>query len=124
MSSVIDNLKNLQTATQPDRKEEFLKNAREDIEQSLEGFVREVAGYVSNELESKPSVEAPAGESRQTWKNHTANQVVQPLQYLHPKTYQELLNIVNYAKANNLKVKAIGSGHSFSRYRADHRSAD
>ena len=118
MASIIDDLKGLQSETQPDKKAELLKNVRNDIEADVGAFLKEATGYVLKAPDTKPATNLAVGtageNSRQTWKNCVENQVVQPLQYLHPKTYQELLAIVNFAKANSLKVKAIGSGHSFS----------
>jgi hypothetical protein len=55
-----------------------------------------------------------AGVTRQTWENCTGNQVVQPLGYFRPTSLDDLRQIVQQARASNSKVKAIGSGHSFS----------
>lgn len=51
---------------------------------------------------------------RKRWKNCVKNQVVEPLQYFEPETLEELINIVKIAGSNNYKVRAVGSGHSFS----------
>lgn len=51
---------------------------------------------------------------RKTWQNCVCNQVIEPLQYLKPQSLQELIDIVKKAQDNNCKVKAVGSGHSFS----------
>jgi len=114
MSSIFDNLNEFRNEKQPERKGELFKKARHGIEADFGGFLKEVTAHVLGESEAAAPANLPSGNFRQTWKNCVANQVVQPLQYLHPKTYQELLDIVNYAKANSLKAKAIGSGHSFS----------
>ncbi len=51
---------------------------------------------------------------RNTWENCVCNQIVESLNYFRPETLQELLEILRKAKQENCKVKAIGSGHSFS----------
>ncbi len=52
--------------------------------------------------------------TRQTWRNCIANQVVQPLKYFKPTTLEDLGSILQNAASARCKVKAIGSGHSFS----------
>jgi FAD/FMN-containing dehydrogenase len=61
-----------------------------------------------------PTLSGDAGVMRQTWKNCTANQLVQPLQYFKPTSLSELLSIIRLAMAKRCRAKAIGSGHSFS----------
>src|SRR4051794_30083348 len=51
---------------------------------------------------------------RKTWKNCVCNQVVEPLRYLKPQTLDELIHIIVTAQEEKCKVKAVGSGHSFS----------
>lgn len=51
---------------------------------------------------------------RQTWENTIHKERVQPLQYLRPKTCQDLVKIVKNAEENGLMVRAVGKGHSFS----------
>lgn len=51
---------------------------------------------------------------RRTWRNCVCNEIVEPLLYLKPQTLQEVIEIVIKAQDNNCKVKAVGSGHSFS----------
>lgn len=53
-------------------------------------------------------------ESRKRWYNCVKNQIVEPLRYYKPSSLSELTNIIKYASENNFKVKAVGSGHSFS----------
>jgi L-gulono-1,4-lactone dehydrogenase len=55
-----------------------------------------------------------AGVTRQTWENCTGNQVAQPLGYFRPGSLDELRDIVERGRESGCKVKAIGSGHSFS----------
>lgn len=120
MSSMIDDLQELARESRPDKKEVLVNKARNKIETDFTGFLKDATEYAVK----KPGGRAPAteavkvgnvsGDRRQSWKNCVANQVVQPLQYLHPKSYQDLHDIVEYARSNGLKIKAIGSGHSFS----------
>ena len=65
-------------------------------------------------LDETPTAAGDEGVKRHTWKNHIENQVVQPLQYFRPTTLGELLSVLGLAAAQNCRVKAIGSGHSFS----------
>ena len=55
-----------------------------------------------------------SGEFRQTWENTIHKERVQPLQYLLPKTCEELIALVKKAEADGLMVRAVGKGHSFS----------
>lgn len=65
-------------------------------------------------LDETPTAAGDEGVKRYTWKNHVENQVVQPLQYLRPTTLDELRSILGLAVLQHCRVKAIGSGHSFS----------
>jgi len=56
----------------------------------------------------------PAGHTRRTWTNHVGNQVAQPLQFFTPTTLLDLQQIVLEAKRMHRRVRAAGSGHSFS----------
>ena len=73
-----------------------------------------------SKLESVPSKEihsaskTPSFKLRKKWKNCVKNQVVQPLRYYRPETLEQLGIIIRYASENKFKVKAVGSGHSFS----------
>jgi len=71
-------------------------------------FLTEAAGFLPD------TYDAEDVELRQTWENCVANQIIQPLRYFKPDTYGELLDIILEARENNVKVKPIGSGHSFS----------
>ena len=53
-------------------------------------------------------------ESRKRWYNCVKSQIVEPLRYYKPSSLAELTDIIKYASDNNFKVKAVGSGHSFS----------
>ena len=51
---------------------------------------------------------------KQVWKNCVRQQIAHPLRYFNPSTVDELVNIIKEAEENHYKVKAVGSGHSFS----------
>jgi L-gulono-1,4-lactone dehydrogenase len=51
---------------------------------------------------------------RKTWKNCIGNQEVSPLRYYKPATLAELIKIIKTAEQEKRKVRAVGSGHSFS----------
>lgn len=53
-------------------------------------------------------------KQRKRWKNYVSNQIVEPLQYRKPVSLEELVEIMGDAQKRGCKVKAIGSGHSFS----------
>ena len=53
--------------------------------------------------------------SRNTsWSNWAGNQRIEQASRYTPKTEDELQQIVSYASANNMRIKAVGSGHSFT----------
>ena len=56
----------------------------------------------------------PAGEHRHTWKDCIDRRRCQPLVYAKPRTLAELVQRVRAAASANMRVKAVGSGHSFS----------
>jgi FAD/FMN-containing dehydrogenase len=53
-------------------------------------------------------------DHRKKWKNYVGNQLANPLRYFQPQSLPELIAIIKEAKAKNLKVKAVGAGHSSS----------
>jgi hypothetical protein len=99
------------------------------IEEILAGDLKEV-GKAMTEIYQKEVGEIKAVETiftnpetsteHQTWKNQLANQVVQPLQYFKPTSLmdpgdsQSIVSILNLATTNGCRVKAAGSGHSYS----------
>lgn len=52
--------------------------------------------------------------SRQTWRNHTGNQRVEPLRICHPITLAELTQVVRAAEQEGVTTRAVGSHHSWS----------
>ncbi|MCB0397112.1 MAG: FAD-binding protein [Flavobacteriales bacterium] len=53
-------------------------------------------------------------KTRHTWKNSVKHLVAQPLKYFLPETLDDLVQIIQEAESNGFKVRAVGSGHSFS----------
>ena len=49
-----------------------------------------------------------------SWSNWAGNQRVENVLQLVPRTEEEIQQIVRHAAANNKRVKAVGSGHSFT----------
>ena len=60
----------------------------------------------------KSGVEVTAQEV--SWSNWAGNQRVEQASRYSPKTEDELQQIVRQASTNRLRVKAVGSGHSFT----------
>ena len=52
--------------------------------------------------------------SSNTWSNWAGNQTSNPLSIKKPRNEQEVVGIVKEAKKRGLKVKVVGSGHSFT----------
>jgi L-gulono-1,4-lactone dehydrogenase len=55
-----------------------------------------------------------AFQKRKRWRNHTANQSIEPLRIYRPAELGELREIVRTAEADGVTVRAVGSGHSWS----------
>jgi hypothetical protein len=52
--------------------------------------------------------------SDEKWSNCIGNQQVTPFRLLRPTTLSEIVDIIKRAESESLKVRAVGSGHSFS----------
>jgi len=52
--------------------------------------------------------------AREEWSNCIGNQKAFPLNIFRPTTLEEVIAIVNRAESEGRKVRAVGSGHSFS----------
>ena len=52
-------------------------------------------------------------QSLNSWSNWAGNQTSNPLSIKKPKNEEEVVTIVKEAKNRGLKVKVVGSGHSF-----------
>jgi hypothetical protein len=107
MSAHRERLNRLLAESTPGEQESVL----EEISADLRGFLREFADWSKGR---KPSFRNIKSDRRYTWTNHTGNQIVQPLQFLTPKSLPEIVQIIRTAEAKGCKVRAIGSGHSFS----------
>ena len=55
-----------------------------------------------------------ASAAREEWSNCIGNQQAFPLRILRPTTLGEIIEIIQQAERENRKVRAVGSGHSFS----------
>lgn len=53
-------------------------------------------------------------QRKSKWSNWAGNQVVANLRRCSPTTEDEIQQIVRFAVANRMRVKAVGSGHSFT----------
>ena len=91
-------------------KDSVLQDILVDMRKDSIGFSNEVKLFAEDLI----ALGKFPAQKHYTWDNCTKNQVVQPLQYLTPKTYNDLVQIIKTANANNCRVRAIGSGHSFS----------
>jgi L-gulono-1,4-lactone dehydrogenase len=54
------------------------------------------------------------GQVRQTWTDDIGSRIAQPLKLFRPMTLDELRSILREAAAEGCRVKAVGSGHSFT----------
>lgn len=54
------------------------------------------------------------GRGRQTWLNCIGSPSSQPLKIFRPRTLTDLRSILQQAEETNCRVKAVGSGHSFT----------
>ncbi|MEK7728504.1 MAG: FAD-binding protein, partial [candidate division KSB1 bacterium] len=98
---------------------EALRNgAGDEIERRLHGFLAEVvklAPQSSEEAESRSAQNgAPPSDVRRTWKNFSATQMAQPLQYHRPQSLDELVAVIQRAEKEKQTIRAVGSGHSHS----------
>jgi L-gulono-1,4-lactone dehydrogenase len=53
-------------------------------------------------------------KTRYTWSNATNNVVTNPLRYFYPENAEDIRAIIAEAEQEKLRVRAVGSGHSFS----------
>ena len=53
-------------------------------------------------------------KTRHTWKNTIKKFSVTPVKYFLPESLQDIIKIIKEAEDKDLRVRAIGSGHSFS----------
>ena len=60
------------------------------------------------------NIDAEIVSRKASWSNWAGNQRAEGISLFKPKTELELQQIVRHAVANNKRVKAVGSGHSFT----------
>ncbi len=53
-------------------------------------------------------------KERYTWHNATSNVEVTPLRFFYPEDKDDIIEIIKDAEQKGLRVRAVGSGHSFS----------
>ena len=53
-------------------------------------------------------------KTRYTWSNATSTVISTPLRYFYPQHVEDIQDIIKEAEAQKLRVRAVGSGHSFS----------
>ncbi len=56
----------------------------------------------------------PGGTPRRSWRNWAGNQQASPIAIHRPKTEEEIASVVQHAAERGERVKAFGSGHSFT----------
>lgn len=56
----------------------------------------------------------PSFKSRFTWKNDAGNQESEPLRAYEPESAEEIVRVVQAARRVGVRVRAVGSGHSWS----------
>ena len=60
------------------------------------------------------NIDAEVASRQASWSNWAGNQRAASVSIFKPKTEIDLQQIVRHAVANNKRVKAVGSGHSFT----------
>ena len=53
-------------------------------------------------------------KTRYRWSNITGHVTATPLRYFYPRSVEDIQAIIREAESKNLRVRAVGSGHSFS----------
>ena len=92
-----------------------LKEIKELFVNDPVGVVTEVLRRINANNKSKDdSTPDTVGTMRQTWENTIKKEKVQPLLYKKPVTKQDLIDIIINAEKDNMLVRAVGAGHSFS----------
>lgn len=78
----------------------------------------EQAEQVFSALGAEPAgvfpISGSQGRARQTWLNCIGSPSAQPLQVFRPRSLADLRSILQQAEASGCRVKAAGSGHSFT----------
>src|SRR5699024_8603610 len=53
-------------------------------------------------------------EKQVTWKNWSSSVVAKPKNFVSPKSLTELITLVKTCASNNLSIRVVGAGHSFT----------
>src|SRR4029077_620734 len=84
-----------------------LTNTRpESILEALETF--------SPDASAPLPASAPPSENRRSWRSYLSFQKVEPLNIRRPASLAEIVDVLRDADRHGYRVKAVGSGHSFS----------
>lgn len=93
-----------------------LNSADEVASKVLADIAKENPITLGRELlaRSKPALAGTVGTTRQTWKDCIAARIVQPARVFKATSLTDLVTAVQAANARGLRIRAVGSGHSFS----------
>lgn len=90
----------------------YIKSNRAYVTKPVGG--KESRGGVSK-VQSRAKNEAAAKAARtHSFCNWAGNQRANPAQIFHPKTVNDLIEIVHKAKAENMKIRCMATGHTWS----------
>lgn len=94
----------------------FLQAARQTaaVREALALPPAPVAGVLGVDLLAPFGPRGDVGAARATWTDCIGSRIAQPLRVFHPATLDDLRSIVRQAAAEGCRVKAVGSGHSFT----------
>ena len=71
-----EKLEKLLGVSDPQEKDSLIEEIFDDIGSDVKGFFNDVKDLFTGEM---PSIKKVEKQTRYTWKNHTENQIVQPL---------------------------------------------
>lgn len=85
------------------------------MQQVLQQYKSQAVEYTAEESTPRGKAKRPIPPGkRKKWQNCVEIETVEPLLYAKPQTLAELVATVVHAQENKCKIKAVGSGHSFS----------
>lgn len=117
MSLLIERLRAFVSQPESQPIEYFLHEHRDAVTADIRLFIRQVGSAIEESPEFGQQLRMASessGNTRITWKNCVGNQVVQPLLYERPATLDDIKKLIVNAEHLGCRVRAIGSGHSFS----------
>ncbi len=95
----------------------FYRKAPGYVAEDHIAFLKKARRYVgvseARVARPRPGPSAPV-EMRCEWTNEVKNQAVTPLKFFYPTSSNEVPAIIREAESQRRRVRAIGSGHSFS----------